>query len=67
MPLEMTAVIYAENDEQIAEVLGNIRRLVKRGCIYDNQKEEEVAYSFSISGYPPKELDPVWTIGQDRD
>lgn len=35
-----------------------MRRLVKRGCIYDNRKEDGVAYSFSISDTPTLVLDP---------
>lgn len=53
MAFEMTATIYAEDERGLAEALTDMRRLVLRGCIYDNQKEETVAYSFSVGQAPP--------------
>ncbi len=58
MALEMTATITASNEQGLAEALTDIRRLVKRGCIYDSKKEEGVAYTFRVDGTPTFVLEP---------
>lgn len=67
MPLEMTATIYADNEQGLAEALTDMRRLVKRGCIYDNQKEDGVAYAFRVTDTPPLVLDPEGGLVLDPD
>lgn len=67
MALEMTATIYADNEQGLAEALANMRRLVKRGCIYDNQKEDGVTYAFGVSPAPTLMLDPKKGLVLDYD
>ncbi len=57
MPLKMTATIYANSELGLADALTEMSRLVKRGCMYDNQNEDGVAYSFLVTETPPLVLD----------
>lgn len=67
MALEMTATIKANNELLLADALDAMSRLVKRGCIYDNQSEDGVVYAFRVVETPPKVLDPEGEMVLDRD
>lgn len=67
MPLKMTVTIYARSELGLADALGAMSRLAKRGCIYDTQMEDGEGYTFRVVETPPLVLDPEGEMVLDRD